>query len=142
MHYTARPHQGIAQRVLDEEPDAACATPTDIDRQQTVETRSWRLDQRAHACRMTPENLQVAYPIQFSNGTGLHDPDGASAEDPRCNSVLDSQLNTRCGENCKRPEKYEVPGVEGNQSLSRLACQCHIGTYGRDCQIFHHAKCF
>ena len=35
MHYnTARPHQGIAQRVPDEEPDAACAAVTDIDRQQ------------------------------------------------------------------------------------------------------------
>ena len=34
-HYnTARPHQGIAQRVPDDEPDAARATVTDIDRQQ------------------------------------------------------------------------------------------------------------
>jgi hypothetical protein len=31
---TARPHQGIAQRVPDEEPDAARATLTDIGRQQ------------------------------------------------------------------------------------------------------------
>jgi putative transposase len=35
LHYnTARPHQGIAQRVPGEEPDAARATVTDIDRQQ------------------------------------------------------------------------------------------------------------
>ena len=35
VHYnTARPHQGIAQRVPDEEPDAARATLADIDRQQ------------------------------------------------------------------------------------------------------------
>jgi putative transposase len=35
VHYnTARPHQGIAQRVPDEEPDVARATLTDIDRQQ------------------------------------------------------------------------------------------------------------
>ena len=35
VHYnTARPHQGIAQRVPDEEPDAARVTLTDIDRQQ------------------------------------------------------------------------------------------------------------
>ena len=35
VHYnTARPHQGIAQRVPGEEPDAACAAVTDIDRQQ------------------------------------------------------------------------------------------------------------
>ena len=34
-HYnTARPHQGIAQRVPDDEPDVARATLTDIDRQQ------------------------------------------------------------------------------------------------------------
>lgn len=34
-HYNAaRPHQGIAQRVPDREPDAARATVTDIDRQQ------------------------------------------------------------------------------------------------------------
>ena len=34
VHYnTARPHQGIAQRVPDEEPDAARATVTDVDRQ-------------------------------------------------------------------------------------------------------------
>jgi len=35
VHYnTARPHQGIAQRVPDEEPDAARTTTADIDRQQ------------------------------------------------------------------------------------------------------------
>ncbi len=35
MHYnTARPHQGIAQRVPGDEPDAARATATDIDTQQ------------------------------------------------------------------------------------------------------------
>jgi transposase InsO family protein len=35
VHYnTARPHQGIAQRVPDEEPDVAHATLTNIDRQQ------------------------------------------------------------------------------------------------------------
>ncbi len=35
VHYnTARLHQGIAQRVPGEEPDAACAAVTDIDRQQ------------------------------------------------------------------------------------------------------------
>ena len=35
VHYnTARPHQGIAQRVPDDEPDTAHATPADIDRQQ------------------------------------------------------------------------------------------------------------
>ncbi len=30
---TARPHQGIAQRVPDDEPDASRATVTDVDRQ-------------------------------------------------------------------------------------------------------------
>jgi putative transposase len=35
VHYnTARPHQGKAQRVPDEEPDVARATLADIDRQQ------------------------------------------------------------------------------------------------------------
>jgi transposase InsO family protein len=38
---TTRPHQGIAQRVPDEEPDAAPATLTDIDRQQSAENPSW-----------------------------------------------------------------------------------------------------
>jgi putative transposase len=34
-HYnTARPHQGIAQCVPDDEPDARCTTVTDVDRQQ------------------------------------------------------------------------------------------------------------
>ncbi len=34
-HYNmARPHQGIAQRVPDDGPDAPCATVTDIDTQQ------------------------------------------------------------------------------------------------------------
>jgi putative transposase len=33
-HNTARPHQGIAQRGPDDEPDAARATATDIDTQQ------------------------------------------------------------------------------------------------------------
>ena len=32
MHYnTARPHQGISQRVPDDEPDAPRATMTDVD---------------------------------------------------------------------------------------------------------------
>ena len=35
MHYnTARPHQGIAQRVPDGEPDAPRATMTDVDRER------------------------------------------------------------------------------------------------------------
>ncbi len=34
VHYnTARPHQGIAQRIPDDEPDASRATVTDVDRQ-------------------------------------------------------------------------------------------------------------
>jgi putative transposase len=31
---TARPHQGIPQRIPDDEPDAPCATVTGIDTQQ------------------------------------------------------------------------------------------------------------
>jgi putative transposase len=35
VHYnTARPHQGIAQRVPDDEPDAPCATVINVDSQQ------------------------------------------------------------------------------------------------------------
>ncbi len=36
-HYNmARPHQGIAQRVPDDEPDAPCATVTDVERRQVL----------------------------------------------------------------------------------------------------------
>jgi len=42
VHYnTARPHQGIAQRVPDDEPDAPRATVTDIDTQQVYRSPSW-----------------------------------------------------------------------------------------------------
>jgi hypothetical protein len=41
-HYdTARPHQGIAQRVPDDERDAPRATVTDVDRQQIRRNPSW-----------------------------------------------------------------------------------------------------
>jgi hypothetical protein len=71
VHYnTARPHQGIAERVPDEEPDAARATLTDIDRQQIRrKPHPGRPDQRVHTRRLTPEDLQVTYPILFSSGT-------------------------------------------------------------------------
>jgi putative transposase len=54
-HYnTARPHQGIAQRVPDDERDAPCATMTDADTQQIRRRpRPGRPDQRIHARRMT-----------------------------------------------------------------------------------------
>ena len=42
VHYdTARPHQGIAQRVPDGEPDAPRATVTGIDTQQVYRNPSW-----------------------------------------------------------------------------------------------------
>ena len=55
-HYnTARPHQGIAQRVPDDEPDAPRATVTDVDSAtDPPKTRPGRPDQRIHARRLTP----------------------------------------------------------------------------------------
>ena len=55
-HYnTARPHQGIAQHVPDDEPDAPRATVTDIDtRTDPPKTCPGRPDQRIHARRLTP----------------------------------------------------------------------------------------
>jgi putative transposase len=42
VHYnTARPHQGIAQRVPDDEPDTPRATVTGIDTQQVYRSPSW-----------------------------------------------------------------------------------------------------
>ena len=42
VHYNmARPHQGIAQRVPDGEPDALRATVTGIDTQQVYRNPSW-----------------------------------------------------------------------------------------------------
>jgi putative transposase len=42
VHYnTARPHQGIAQRVPDDEPDAARATATEIEHNRSAENPSW-----------------------------------------------------------------------------------------------------
>ena len=61
VHYnTARPHQGIAQRVPDEEPDAARANP-DRHRQTTnpPKTHPGRPDQRVHTRRLTPGDPQV-----------------------------------------------------------------------------------
>jgi putative transposase len=52
-HYnTARPHQGIAQRLPDDEPDAPRATVTGIDTQET-KTHPGRPDQRVLARRLT-----------------------------------------------------------------------------------------
>jgi transposase InsO family protein len=59
-HYnTARPHQGIAQRVPDDEHDAPRATVADLDRTtDPPKTRPGRPDQRIHARRLThPEDL-------------------------------------------------------------------------------------
>jgi putative transposase len=55
-HYnTARPHQGIAQRVPDDECHAPRATVTDVDTQQIHrKTRPGRPDQRIQVCRLTP----------------------------------------------------------------------------------------
>ena len=70
VHYnTARPHQGIAQRVPDEEPDAARATLTDIDRQQIRRKPILGGLINEYTRRLTPEDLQVIYPILFSSGT-------------------------------------------------------------------------
>jgi hypothetical protein len=50
VHYnTARPHQGIGQRVPDGERDVPCTTLTDIDTQQI---RRKRPNQRIHARRL------------------------------------------------------------------------------------------
>jgi hypothetical protein len=77
VHYnTARPHQGIAQRVPDEEPAAARATPTDIDRQQIRRKPVLeRPDQRVHARRLTPKTCTSPTQILFSSGTGSEHPD-------------------------------------------------------------------
>ena len=55
VHYnTARPHQGIAQRVPDEEHDAPRAAMTDLDSTaDPPKTRPRRPDQRIHARRLT-----------------------------------------------------------------------------------------
>ena len=55
-HYnTARPHQGIAQRVPDGEHDAPRVTVTDLDtRTDPPKTRPGRPDQRIRARRLTP----------------------------------------------------------------------------------------
>ena len=73
-HYnTARPHQGIAQRVPDGERDARLLTVTDLDRRtDPPKTRPQRPDQRIHARRLTLEGPQVSSRILFSSGTGGH----------------------------------------------------------------------
>jgi putative transposase len=60
-HYnTARPHQGIAQRVPDGEHDGPRATVADLDtRTDPPKTRPGRPDQRIHARRLTPRRPQV-----------------------------------------------------------------------------------
>ena len=72
-HYnTGRLHQGIAQRVPDDDraPPRATVT-TEVDAQQIRrKIRPQRPDQRIHARRMTPEDLQVTHRILFSSGTG------------------------------------------------------------------------
>ena len=62
-HYnTARPHQGIAQHVPDDERDGPRATVTDIDTADPPETYPQRPDQRVHARRLkdrTPAGHQA-----------------------------------------------------------------------------------
>ena len=68
-HYdTARPHQGIAQHVPDDDCDAPRVTVTDLyHRTARSKVRSQRPDQRIHAHRLTPENPQVTGRIPFSS---------------------------------------------------------------------------
>src|SRR5260370_30034375 len=55
VHYnTARPHQGIAQRVPDGEHDGGYITVTDLDRERIHRKPVWVPDQRIRARRLTP----------------------------------------------------------------------------------------
>ena len=70
-HYiTARPHQGIAQRVPDDERRAPCTTATDVDPQQVRRKPSWSPDQRVPARRLTYERPAGNLPNPISSGTG------------------------------------------------------------------------
>ena len=71
-HYnTARPHQGIAQHVPDDEPDAARTTVINVDRRQIRRkpVLGGLINEYTHAARRT-EDLQVTGRILFSSGTG------------------------------------------------------------------------
>ncbi len=91
-HYnTARPHQGIAQRVPDDERDALRATVTDIDTQQ-IRRRpvlGGLINEYTHAA-WRPEDLQVTYRMIFSSGTrsrryaGLLNAAARRTHDPLC----------------------------------------------------------
>ena len=70
-HYnTARPHQGLGQRIPDGDP----ASPRHRSRPQHVpdppKTGPERPDQRIRASRLKPEKAQVKARILFSSGTG------------------------------------------------------------------------
>jgi integrase-like protein len=88
-HYnTARPHQGIAQRVPDGEPDAPRATVTGKDTADPPETCPGRTDQRIHARRLT-HGPACHRPILFSSGTRParitgYVPPGPWSGGPRC----------------------------------------------------------
>jgi hypothetical protein len=71
-HYnTARPHQGIAQRVPDDEPDDPRLIGTDLDIQQIRRRPALNglINEYTHAAWGT-ECLQAARRILFSSGTG------------------------------------------------------------------------
>ena len=98
-HYnTARPHQGIAQRVPDDELDAPRATVTDIDtRTDPPKTRPGRPDQRIHARRLThgrPAGHQPNPIFERDRAAGAGDSDrvrvvvpGARGRDPGADRV-------------------------------------------------------
>jgi hypothetical protein len=70
-HNTARPHQGIAQHVPDDEPGAPCATVTDFGIQQIRRKPVLGGLINEYARRLTTEDLQVTCTILFSSGTGM-----------------------------------------------------------------------
>ncbi len=66
---TARPHQGIAQRVPDDECDVPRATVTDVDTQQIRRKPPQRPDQRVHAGRLRDGRPAGHQPDPILSGT-------------------------------------------------------------------------
>ena len=72
VHYnTARPHQGIAQRVPDGEHDGDHLSVADLDRERILRTPPGPPDQRILTRRLTPRRLRrPPGGSHFSSGTG------------------------------------------------------------------------
>ena len=122
-HYnTARPHQGIAQRVSAGERDPP---PHDFDRRRhranPPKTCPGRPDQRVHARRLT-EDLQATYRVLFSSGTGVPTQPGKLTTEMACRRPLVIRAESVGWQQGEPFSFAQVPGCDNEEVAAVEGC--------------------